>query len=352
MKKRLLQEGHLASCYFRSSVEHPHRKALIQITERCNLHCAHCFVSAGSFGEDMSVNAIRDVLIPKLLDCRVVSVTLTGGEPFVHPDILDIVSQFSRAKIKVSICTNATTIDQNMVDFLVDIGGVHCNVSLDGFSADTHGLFRGNRDSFALTIANIALLAENGLLHGLLVTPNNLSNIEEYVEICEFAKQHKASYVLMNPLSFFGRGVKSVDKFGAALDQMRSIKGLTSSFGNKLDMLYVRFPNDAKLPLLGCEAGNIIYIFTNGSVTVCPYLTFAARTSVSLYSPQEFIVGNVFQGEDLTYNLDNYSIYQGISHTDCLGCELQFVCGKGCPAAVIAAGKRIGSIDAGVCPCC
>ncbi|MRT44633.1 radical SAM protein, partial [Xylella fastidiosa subsp. multiplex] len=35
-----------ASCYFRTSVEPPYRKALIQICEPCNEKCAHCFVSA------------------------------------------------------------------------------------------------------------------------------------------------------------------------------------------------------------------------------------------------------------------------------------------------------------------
>jgi MoaA/NifB/PqqE/SkfB family radical SAM enzyme len=33
-----------SSCYFRTTVDTPYRKALVQITERCNLRCAHCFV--------------------------------------------------------------------------------------------------------------------------------------------------------------------------------------------------------------------------------------------------------------------------------------------------------------------
>ena len=35
----------------------------------------------------------------------------------------------------------------------------------------------------------------------------------------------------------------------------------------------------------------IIYTFTTGAVTVCPYLVFAARTPQSQHSPEEFIVG-------------------------------------------------------------
>src|ERR1044071_3657516 len=84
----------------------PDRKALLQITERCNLHCAHCFVSAGDFGDTIPLNLIETVVLRRLIECRVVSLTLTGGEPFVHPDILAIVEACVREGLRVGICTN------------------------------------------------------------------------------------------------------------------------------------------------------------------------------------------------------------------------------------------------------
>ena len=51
-----------ASCYFRTSVEKPHRKALIQIDERCNLHCVHCFVSATTRGASMPLVEVENIL--------------------------------------------------------------------------------------------------------------------------------------------------------------------------------------------------------------------------------------------------------------------------------------------------
>ena len=44
------------------------------------------------------------------------------------------------------------------------------NVSLDGFRAEPHGRFRGDRDSFAVTVATVRKLAGAGLLQGLLCT--------------------------------------------------------------------------------------------------------------------------------------------------------------------------------------
>lgn len=34
-----------SACFFRSSVQPPKRKMMLQITQKCNLHCAHCFAN-------------------------------------------------------------------------------------------------------------------------------------------------------------------------------------------------------------------------------------------------------------------------------------------------------------------
>jgi len=322
MKRQIISELQLASCYFRTSVVPPYRKALVQITEWCNLHCAHCFVSAGQYGSFMELSDIENIIIPRLIDCRVISVSLTGGEPFAHHGIIEIVSLLRKNNIKVSICTNATLITPEQMKELSSLGGISCN-------------------------------AKYKLLKGLLVTPNNLANIDEYSELCKFAIKNKAEYVLMNPLSSMGRGIKSMPKLSSSGEIMRNIKHLTSVFSNKIQLVNIRFPNDKKLPLASCEAGNIIYIFTRGELTVCPYMVFSAKTPQSLHSPEEFIVGNIFKDTDIGKKLDNYNLwdrYELGSNTTCKSCAINNECGKGCPAAVIASGKKIGQLDSEVCP--
>lgn len=352
MKKPIISANQAASCYFRTSVQPPYRKALVQITEWCNLHCAHCFVSAGQYGETMSLENIRDILMPRLKECRVVSVTFTGGEPFTHPNITEIVSLCRNADMKVGICTNATCISEDQMRALVGLG-VHCNVSLDGFSPESHGRFRGDKKSFATTIAIIEALARRDLLQGFLVTPNNLAEVEEYTKLCEFAVANGATYVLMNPLSSMGRSLKAVRKLRAPNEVMRQIAHATSQFMDKIEMVYVRFPNEKKLPIAGCEAGNIIYIFTPGELTVCPYLVFAARTPKSQHKAEEFIVGNIFRDADIAARLDGYKLHERYrlgGNPTCEGCRLNAECDKGCPAAVISSSKRIEELDAEVCP--
>jgi MoaA/NifB/PqqE/SkfB family radical SAM enzyme len=164
--RSIVGNGRAPSCYFRTTADGDSRKALVQIDERCNLHCAHCFVSATQRGQTMGYGDILEKVIPRLADCRVDRVTLTGGEPTIHPQFLDVVRGFRSAGMGVGVCTNATALGEEQIAELTEIGGVHCNVSLDGFGPESHGGFRGDRDRFHTT--TVKTLAKAGLPQGLL----------------------------------------------------------------------------------------------------------------------------------------------------------------------------------------
>src|ERR1700683_957021 len=165
--RKVTNSGQAESCYFRTTTDGDTRKALVQIDERCNLRCAHCFVSATQQGQSMAYDRIYWHLIPRVTAGRVDRVTLTGGEPTIHPQFLGIVRALRDAGMQVGVCTNGTTLEPSAIDALASIGGVHCNVSLDGFRPESHGRFRGDRQSFHRTVATVRLLASAGLLQGL-----------------------------------------------------------------------------------------------------------------------------------------------------------------------------------------
>jgi radical SAM protein with 4Fe4S-binding SPASM domain len=64
-------------------------------------------------------------------------------------------------------------------------------------------------------------------------------------------------------------------------------------------------------------------------------------------------VGNIFEHDDIAARLDAYRFhdrYQPGANPTCGACGLNSECGKGCPAAVVAAGDRIGQVDTEQCP--
>jgi radical SAM protein with 4Fe4S-binding SPASM domain len=353
VRRSLIVDTTATSCYFRTAVAGDGRKALVQITERCNLHCAHCFVSSVETGIDLSLDDMVERVLPRLLRARVRRATLTGGEPFAHPDLLAICRAVVDAGLPVGICTNATLTTDEQISQLVALGDVHVNVSFDGFTANSHGRFRGNRSSFDVTVATTRKLAAAGLLQGLLSTPNTLTSPEEFADLCAFAAELGAHYMLMNPLSRFGRGALSQGRLAAPDETMRAIKATTQRFaGPDLERVHIRFPNDDQLPLAGCDAGSIIYVFADGQTAVCPYLVFAARSPGSRHADTEFMVGNVL-ADEVAGELDGYDFhrrYRVGANPTCGSCAVSGQCGKGCPAAVIAGGESIGAVDAEQCP--
>lgn len=350
--RRIANPEQADSCYFRTSTTGRDRKALLQITERCNLHCAHCFVSARQDGLDLTLQQVRNQVLPQLCDARVKRLTLTGGEPFAHPDLLAIVFAARGAGMTVTICTNGTLAADDDLDTLQALGGVLVNVSLDGFSPRGHGKFRGAPDSFQTTKDAVRRLGQRGLLKGILSTPNSLADASEYEELCRYARQCGAEYVLMNPMAPLGRGIKGQRRLAAQEQRLQDIRRQTDQYaGAELDVVHIRFPN-TQAPLSGCEAGTIVYVFATGDVTVCPYLVFAARTPSSLYPAERFIVGNVLEQNDIARRLDDYQLHDRTATTDptCATCALADGCGRGCPAAVVAAGGRLGDRDTEQCP--
>jgi radical SAM protein with 4Fe4S-binding SPASM domain len=351
MKRSLLVESAANSCYFRTTVGGDGRKALIQITERCNLHCAHCFVSAGDWGDHMDIDVLANTVLPRLLSARVERITLTGGEPFAHPDIIEICRLIAATGRPVGVCTNATLTSDTQIEELAALGNVHVNVSFDGFRPDSHGKFRGDRASFAITEQTTRKFAAAGLLQGLLSTPNTLTNLDDFTALARFAVELGAEYLLLNPLSNFGRGAKSKDRLRAGDEQMRLIRdAVTRQADGQLDLAFIRFPNN-DMPLGGCDAGRIIYVFANGDVAVCPYLVFAARNAESRYAPEDFLVGNIMSS-DIAARLADYDFHRRFQvgeNATCSACSVGGECGKGCPAAVVADGGRIGELDHGQC---
>jgi radical SAM protein with 4Fe4S-binding SPASM domain len=291
--------------------------------------------------------------IPRLKMARVTTVTLTGGEPLVHPELPEFLNLLACEELDITVCTNAVSLTGQLLDQMVELGRITVNVSLDGFRAESHGRFRGAPESFEKTVRNAQRLAEAGILKGILTTPNAFASIDEYGELYDFAHGLGAQYHLLNPLSRFGRGVRIRDRLATAESDMRKIEDSikTRQGSNGAESVFIRFPNETQ-PLSGCIAGDIFYVLVDGQSAVCPYLLFAARTPNSKHAESEFIIGNLFDDADFVERLDRYRFterYQLGANETCRTCSMGGECGKGCPAAVIASGGRIGEVDEEVC---
>ena len=134
----------------------------------CNLACAHCFISCGPTNrshEPMSRSEVARFL-EEATALGVNDTYFTGGEPFLHREIIDILTD-ALSVGPATVLTNATLIDRAKAAALARLAGrnrysLEVRVSLDGLTAAANDPIRG-RGSFEATMNGLGAVARAGL---------------------------------------------------------------------------------------------------------------------------------------------------------------------------------------------
>lgn len=84
------------------------RDHIIEITGTCNLLCRHCYRKYG----DHSNITVEDV-IKHVKETDSEHILISGGEPFLHPDIKKILTEIKKLGRKVIVLCNGTNIDKH-----------------------------------------------------------------------------------------------------------------------------------------------------------------------------------------------------------------------------------------------
>jgi cyclic pyranopterin phosphate synthase len=114
----------------------------ISVTQRCNLACFYCHKEGQTFtAEEMSLEEINKIFdIAK--QCGIEYVKITGGEPLVREDIIDIVAEANKRFKDVSMTTNGLLLKEKGKD-LAEAGLHRVNVSLDTLDPQTYKKLTG-----------------------------------------------------------------------------------------------------------------------------------------------------------------------------------------------------------------
>ena len=163
--------------------------ASVELTFRCNLRCAHCYINrpagdAASKRRELSRSDWRE-LFAGMADHGCLWLLLTGGEPFLRPDLRTIYMDAKRQGLLVTLFTNATLLTPGIVDWLCDYPPYAIEVTLYGRSRETYERVTGAAGSYDRCMAGIELLAERGLplkLKTMVLTLNRheLADMKSY----------------------------------------------------------------------------------------------------------------------------------------------------------------------------
>jgi radical SAM protein with 4Fe4S-binding SPASM domain len=103
-----------------------------ELTYGCNLRCVHCYnPTHRALPHELTTSEIC-ALLKQIADLGVLTVTFTGGEPSVRPDIGDILQCARRQGLMLHLMTNATRITPSFTHLLQEVGVSQINVSIYG----------------------------------------------------------------------------------------------------------------------------------------------------------------------------------------------------------------------------
>lgn len=134
---------------------------LLWVTERCNLRCRMC---GDQWRADQQLTrqtlSLAEIvpIVQAARRLRTMIISITGGEPLLHPEIYAILDLIRRQGIAAHMCTNGTLLNEERVEKLARTSLKSISVSIDSSTPAVHDQLRGRKGAFQTTVAGIILL--------------------------------------------------------------------------------------------------------------------------------------------------------------------------------------------------
>ena len=159
-------------------------RIVVELTNRCNLRCGHCFVGRHAGTGDLPL-AIIEKLLREGKSCGFDHLAFTGGEPTLHDRFEQIIRQIAKADYTFSLVSNGTNFPRVypvLLRYSRWFKGV--TFSLDGAREETHNRLRG-KGSYrqVMRAASICVFKDIPFTLNMVLTAENRSEVREMVEL-------------------------------------------------------------------------------------------------------------------------------------------------------------------------
>lgn len=285
------------------------------LTNRCNLRCNYCSVDSKIENKDyLDTNQVKKS-IDNIVKLNPRTLTITGGEPLMRKDFLEILSYIKdKFKGKLILATNATLIKDEEIDNIIN--GLHgIEISLDGYDEASCSQVRG-RGTFNRVISIIEKIKSkkfNQISISMVVGKNNENNIVKFNKLNKDLGTKPVIRRFMN----IGRGNENFSRY----------------LEDELDVDYIckdDYTDKKKLSSNMCKAGvNQISIDYKGDVYPCPNLEYDDLKMFNILDFNESIIDTI-----LDRNIDIFDEFdklKPINMKSCKGCKVSIFCTT-CPA--------------------
>jgi len=258
----------------------------LAVTDRCNLRCNYCMPAEGiNFAkrEELLSTEELKIVAQVLVGMGIDKIRLTGGEPFVRKDIMELMRFLSGLKglNDISVTTNATLIGRHIPE-LKSLGIKNVNVSLDAIKKETfHTITR--RDTYDIVMENLMRLIEEDFKVRINFIVLEGQNEQDILPILETMKNYPVSVRFLEEMPFNG-GSRSfgnikwdyktiLDYIGGAYPKYQKLESpsTSTSINYKIEGHQGTFGIIPSFSRTFCGSCNRLRITAKGDVITCLY---------------------------------------------------------------------------------
>lgn len=172
-----------------------------ELSSRCNERCIHCYIpnDKKNKGFDMPLRKVKSIL-DEFAQMGGIHVTLSGGEAFLHKDIIEIAEYCREKDLQISILSNLISLKDEQIPRLKAVNLSLIQVSLYSMNPEIHDFITTVKGSFDKTIASIEKLVAADIPIQISC-PIMKANRKGYDKVLEYAKKLKVKaqtdYIMM-----------------------------------------------------------------------------------------------------------------------------------------------------------
>lgn len=160
----------------------------LEITDKCNIVCKGCY------REEMEGHRPLEALVEEIRKLKELrnpdSICIAGGEPLLHPQILDIVAEVHRLGLKAAILTNAQTLDETLARELKRAGCFNLKLHIDQWQSRPHYKRKTELELMELREHYVSLLRRVGGIDVTLGATVYRENLQYVPKIFRFAQRN------------------------------------------------------------------------------------------------------------------------------------------------------------------
>jgi MoaA/NifB/PqqE/SkfB family radical SAM enzyme len=194
------------------------KECCFEITKSCNQYCDICISAANESNTDLLAASRIDAIIERY---RVARITITGGEPTLHPDLPNILEILSKHAEAVVLSTNGTNLDL-LTRLFSRVNNLLLAVSLHG-PEPIHDEFVGAPGSFAKVIKCV----QSAALFGIpvqVITAICKENLKSLCGLCDIVKALKVTEHRLSLIKPEGRIRGNFVSYREVLSELKNVK--------------------------------------------------------------------------------------------------------------------------------